>query len=340
MKTQKMSLDFPADFMNFKKDEKMFNGKISKIVTTALTFLMVVTFTVTATAQVTSQTAVQATGVGSWGDVTCREFWQEYDKIAGTKTVIHNRPGAGGILAAQSLISGESQFWCTASGELVYSAISDKPQDFLKIVEPIGVISWGITIIYTAKHPSIRSAGELKQLTLQSSGPIKVGVLSETHKNMIDYLVKKHGFRMITVPYKSGQEAVPDLTTGNLDFFLSSVGLVPMSKPWNPEGILAAYAYIVNDDLNFKSKNVTVWANLGKEYPNLNEFVPFIGISVPKNMPHAEKEKFSRIFDQIVREGKMTQNLSERYQQLVLPGHRINAAEVERLRATLVEIIK
>lgn len=295
----------------------------------------------TSAAQTTSQTAVVARGVGSWGDVICRDFWQEYDKIAGTNTVILNRPGAGGALAAQSLSTGESRAWCALAGELVYTAIDDKPQDFLKVAEPIGILFDSVSFMHTVKHPAIRSAEEFKQLTLKSPNPIKIGVLSDTHKSMIDYLSKKHGFRVITVRYKSGQEAVPDLTTGSLDFFFGGAGLVPMSKPWNPNGTVTAYAYIVEDESKFGLTNSAIWVNLGKGYSNLTEFVSWIGISVSKNMPQAEKEKMNKIFDQIMREGHLTRRVEATFHGSAVPvGRRITAADVERSRAKIIEIIK
>jgi tripartite-type tricarboxylate transporter receptor subunit TctC len=162
---------------------------------------------------------------GGTTDVVCRALAQAATRHLGQPVVIDNRPGAGGILAAQLMASGQVRpdGYTLHSSHIGLARIPfmrrgvgfDPVADFTYIIGLCGYVfgfvvradkpwrTWADFVPYARAHPD--------QLTYGSSG-----VGSDGHVSMHELLAKE-GLRLTHVPFRGIAEAVTALTAGQID---------------------------------------------------------------------------------------------------------------------------
>ncbi|MDM9561515.1 Bug family tripartite tricarboxylate transporter substrate binding protein [Bordetella petrii] len=168
-------------------------------------------------------------GAGGITDIVARQVGQELGNALGQSIVVENRPGAGGVIAAQAGASaapdGYTLFMGTVGTQVVNPLIRkglayDPQRDFA----PVGLVSsspyllairagleprdYAQLVDYARKHPDALNFGS-------------AGNASSPHLGL-ELLNLTAGIRIMHVPFKSGSEAVNAAVGGQVDVVMDA----------------------------------------------------------------------------------------------------------------------
>lgn len=188
-----------------------------------------------------SQGASKATRIlvpfpaGGPSDTAARVLAQAWSGTSGQAVVVENRPGAGGAIAAQAVMTaapdGQTLLWGAASMASLPSLQRTPP--FRSLLEMTPVAMAGRFTYVLAIHSGLpaRSMAELVQHARANPGKVEyaTGTLGE-YMTTIQFL-KAAKLDMLRVPYKGGAQAMPDLVAGRVQVFFTPIQLaLPHAK--------------------------------------------------------------------------------------------------------------
>ncbi|MGZ5804445.1 MAG: Bug family tripartite tricarboxylate transporter substrate binding protein [Xanthobacteraceae bacterium] len=181
---------------------------------------------------------------GSSSDIVARNFGARLAERMGKPFVIENKPGAGSIIAAQSVARAAPDGYTimvAPSGTLAINPALYKslPYDPLKDFEFVAhTANFPLVLVINPQLPvksvpELIALGKQKRLTFASSGTgTSIHLAGELFKTMA-------GIEMTHIPYKGPALAVTDIIAGHVDMIFSDPGtVVPQVK----EGKLRALA--------------------------------------------------------------------------------------------------
>lgn len=171
-------------------------------------------------------------------DFTTRVIAQKLGDVWGQSVVVENRPGASGMIGAESVVrsprDGYTLLSCSPAEVALNAALYPKMSyDPLRELAPIS-----LTAIYAnvlAVHASVpaRSWKELVALSRQTAGGIGFGSSStgSTQHLTGEWLKRNAGINLLHVPYKGAAPATNDLVGGQIPMgILGAAPLIPHLK--------------------------------------------------------------------------------------------------------------
>jgi len=179
---------------------------------------------------------VVAFSAGSETDYLARTVSQKLSEIWGQQVVVENRPGAGGLLAAQNVAAapGDGYTLLTHSmGIAIAPSLHEKlpydPRDLAAVSQIAGVPN----VLVVAPGHGIASVKELIESAKKQPGKLtfgSAGVGSGMHITGVQFNLSAD-VNTVHVAYKGGPEALTDLIAGRISYVFSPIGLaVPMVK--------------------------------------------------------------------------------------------------------------
>ena len=172
---------------------------------------------------------------GGPSDTAARSVAQAWASTSGQSVVVENRPGAGGAIAAQAVITaapdGQTLLWAAASMAALPSLQRTPPFRSLLDLAPLAMA--GRFTYVLAVHASVpaRSVADLVQHARANPGKVEyaTGTLGE-YMTTVQFL-KAAKVDMLRVPYKGGAQAMPDLVAGRVQVFFTPIQLaLPHAK--------------------------------------------------------------------------------------------------------------
>ena len=168
---------------------------------------------------------------GGAGDWVARATTDRMALALGQQFVLEPRPGAGGNIAAESVVrspaDGYTLLFATpllAINATLYRKLSfDASRDLV----PIAVIATGPYVLYASGSLPIKSAGELVAMAKQKPGSINyasLGIGTGPHLGGV-LLGLTAGVEFTHVPYKGFGQALPDIASGQVHFTLNGIGV-------------------------------------------------------------------------------------------------------------------
>ena len=167
---------------------------------------------------------------GGAGDVIARIVSVQLGKDLGVSVVVENKPGAGGMIGAQTVASAPPDGYTVLLGNttemvvspyLVKSAVYETQRDF----RPVALAGYLPQLLVMS--PSIKAAtiGDFIALAKASPGKYSyatAGTGSTAH--IAGALLERlAGIKLLSVPYKGGAQAVTDVLAGNVDIYFSGI---------------------------------------------------------------------------------------------------------------------
>jgi tripartite-type tricarboxylate transporter receptor subunit TctC len=166
---------------------------------------------------------------GGTVDIIARIVGAKLSEIAGSKVIIDNRGGAGGIIGTEmtARAPGDGYTLLIHSGSIAYDPfLHDKlPYDTVKDLAPIAMIgSTPNLLVVTPSFPA-RSARDLIRMARERPGDITYatgGFGSSSHLAvaLFSFLA---GARFNHVPYKGAGPALADVVAGHVDFTVATM---------------------------------------------------------------------------------------------------------------------
>jgi tripartite-type tricarboxylate transporter receptor subunit TctC len=222
-------------------------------------------------------------GPGSGTDVYARMVAQRLGTALGVTTVIDNRPGANGILAAQAVArakpDGNTLLFTTntthaANPHLVKELPYDPVKDFAPISK-MGNLTFFVLVPATSPFHTMK---DLVEAARKAPGTVSYGAANSFGMVSGSKLGKTAGVEFLRVPYKSSPQITTDLLGGELQFAFVDMAAASAQVKAGKMRALAVLA-----DKRFPTlPDVPTMAEAG--YPGFN-VVAWFGMFAPAGTP-------------------------------------------------------
>ncbi len=167
---------------------------------------------------------------GGAADIAARLISQKLGNLWGRQLIVDNRPGAGGILAADMVAKAAPDGYTLhlAFGPTAPSMYPKLPFDPQKDFAPITLmaLSPGVLVV----HPSVPASNVKELITLARSHPGKlnyastgVGITVHLWMELFNIMAKVN---TVHVPYKGASPAVVDLLSGQIQLSILSTSSI------------------------------------------------------------------------------------------------------------------
>jgi len=170
---------------------------------------------------------------GGGTDVAARILAQKLTETLGQSVVVENRPGASGMIAAETLAKSAADGYTLMMGSQTTLAVApalyrkfsiDAARDF------VAVAPSGVSPLVLVVHPSmpVRSVKELIALGKAKPGAINFGSggLGTTPHMAGELFSLQAGIKMVHVAYRGEAPAINDLLGGQLDLIFANLSAV------------------------------------------------------------------------------------------------------------------
>jgi tripartite-type tricarboxylate transporter receptor subunit TctC len=231
---------------------------------------------------------------GGGVDILARTLGDAVSQQWGQSVVIENRPGAGGVVASQALVTSPPDGYTlivVASGHPTNPFLYPKlPYDTFKDFTPISLLANSPNILLVRADSPFKTLGDVIAQAKAKPGSLSYGQSGNgTSTHLAGELLKKlAGFDMSAIPYKGGAPAINDLLGGQ----------IPMSFNNAPE----ALGQLQAGTLRALAVTTTKRSSFLPNVPAISETVPgydtevWWGLLGPAGMPADLVAKISRDF--------------------------------------------
>src|SRR5215510_6809231 len=220
---------------------------------------------------------------GAGTDATARIMGRWLSPRLGQTVVIENKPGAGTILATQSVVNapadGHTVLFVSTSSATNPTFYKTLPYNFLRDIVPVSGLVTGPFVMVV--NPSLPARNVAEFIAYAKANPGKVSMASTgvgTAVHLSGELFKvMTGVDMVHVPYRGGGPAITDLISGQVQVLFSDVP--------------GALAHIKSGALRALAVTTATRSTFLPDLPTVGETVPdyasstWYGTGVPRNTP-------------------------------------------------------
>jgi tripartite-type tricarboxylate transporter receptor subunit TctC len=231
---------------------------------------------------------------GGGVDILARTLGEAVSRQWGQSVVVENRPGAGGIVASQTLVTSAPDGYTlmvVASGHATNPFLYPKiPYDTFRDFTPISILASSPNILLVRADSPFKTLADVIAQAKAKPGSLSFGQSGNgTSTHLAGELLKKlAGFDMSAITYKGGAPAINDLLGGQ----------IPMSFNNAPESL----GQLEAGTLRALAVTTTKRSPFLPNVPAMSETVPGYDIEVwwallgPAGMPADLVAKISRDF--------------------------------------------
>lgn len=183
---------------------------------------------------------------GGANDILARLIAKELGESLGTSVVVENRPGAGGLLAADLLAKAQPDGLTLMLGstgtQTVLPALTPRMSfDPRKSVAPVSLVAdSGNAVLVNSKLP-VQNVQELIALAKSKPGQLNYG--SSGNGSTLHLagalFAQKAGLDIVHVPYKGNSQAINDVAAGQIQIVFSGIPPALTSEKTGQTRILA-----------------------------------------------------------------------------------------------------
>jgi tripartite-type tricarboxylate transporter receptor subunit TctC len=249
-------------------------------------------------------------GAGGYTDVVARITAHYLQKELGKTVIAENRPGAGGIVGTQAVVSAAPDGYtiCVCSGGAITIApfTQKVAYDPVNDLKPIGIVSSVPLVVVTKKELPVTSMADF--VSYAKAHPGKLNYASNGAGGLTHYAVElfmaRIGASAVHIPFKGGAESIASLFSGHVDFAFSNLtDALPQIKAGRVRGLAVTSKERSSYLPDLPTVRETVLPNFFAETWN--------GIMVPANTPEPIVRRLSDILmrmadDPEVKEGMRT----------------------------------
>ena len=179
-------------------------------------------------------------GAGGVADLTVRLVAQKMSESMKQPIIIENRPGAGGIVAADSVAKASPDGYTLlliSNGTAVSANLFKRlPYDTLKDFAPISTLGYFDLAVLVNKKLPIKTTAELINYAKANPGKLNIGTINvgSTQNLAAELFVSMANIDALVVPYKGTPEVLTAVTTGEIDAAVEILGpALPQIKSGN-----------------------------------------------------------------------------------------------------------
>ena len=167
-------------------------------------------------------------GPGGFADITVRLLGQKLTERTGAQVVIENRPGAGGIVAANSVISsppdGYTLFVFSSGIALSKSLLKTMPFDPVAAFAPISTMALFDLLLLVKDDSPIHSFKDALEAARRDPQKFNVGTINPgSTQNVTGELLRSAtGIAMTIVPHRTSADVLTSLLRGDIQIGIDS----------------------------------------------------------------------------------------------------------------------
>lgn len=164
-------------------------------------------------------------GPGGISDVIIRIVSEEVGNRLGQSLVIENRPGANGVLAAQAVKRAPPDGYSIFGGSVAsFSKVFMKDLGLAAAEElaPISMLATGNQFLYVSAALPIRNLQELASYA--KANRIRFASQAPNNSMIMAIVAKRMGFPQETIPYKTTEQVLAALLTGDAHVSVNAAG--------------------------------------------------------------------------------------------------------------------
>jgi tripartite-type tricarboxylate transporter receptor subunit TctC len=234
---------------------------------------------------------------GGGNDIIARVFGQKLSESLGQPVIVENKPGGGAIVATDYVAKSPSDGYTllmSASGISINPAVYAKlPYDAVNDFVAVSELAAFPLIMIVAKDSPIKSVAELVAYAKANPDKTNYGSSSASFQLVTELFKQKTGAPMQVIPYKSANESVLAVISGQVTTTIADAGPVIQQVKSGTARALAVATPKRIDDL----PDVPTLREAGVDV----EAVLWSGIFVPKATPAAIVKKLEGEFVRIAR---------------------------------------
>ncbi len=246
---------------------------------------------------------------GGVNDTYARLIGQWLSERLGQQFIIENRAGAGGNIAAESVVrappDGYTLLVATSADAWNTTLYDNLKFNFVRDIAPVAPLSRAPGVLVV--HPSVAAKSVSELIADAKSNPGKITVASAgvgSAPHMYWELFRSlSGVEMLHVPYRGGGPAVIDLLGGQVQVYF---GTTASSIEYIRAGRLRALAVT-------SAKRAAVLPDV----PALAEFLPnydasiYVGIAAPRNTPAEIIDKLNHEINAALGDPRIMQRIAD-----------------------------
>ncbi|MFN4360023.1 MAG: Bug family tripartite tricarboxylate transporter substrate binding protein [Hylemonella sp.] len=162
-------------------------------------------------------------GAGGVADLTARTVGQKLSQTLGQPVVIENKPGAGGVGAADTVAKaapdGHTLLLMSNASAVTATLFSKLPYDTVKDFTPVSTLGFFDIAVVTANESKFRTLGDVLAYAKAHPGQLNVGSINiGSTQNLAAELFKSNaGVDMQIVPFNGTPAVVNALRGGQID---------------------------------------------------------------------------------------------------------------------------
>ncbi|HEX4329762.1 MAG TPA: tripartite tricarboxylate transporter substrate-binding protein [Burkholderiales bacterium] len=236
---------------------------------------------------------------GGVGDITARVVADDLAKRLGQPVVVDNRPGAGGIVAAQAVARAEADGYTllllNQGNAISASLFKSLPYDILRDFEPVSEIGAFNVVLFVNQGSPLKSVADLVALSRAHPEKVNIGTGPVGNgENMAGLLLKSMLHLEVAVaPFGTASSQFAAIKTGDIQ---AAFGFVAPVLPHLKAGTLEALA--VTDSTRYPGlPSVPTVEEAGIAGYSV---AAWNGIAVPAKTPKAVVERLGRELNNMI----------------------------------------
>jgi len=221
--------------------------------------------------------------VGAGPDLVARVLGQKFTEALGQQVVVEQLPGAGGLIAAQTVMKAKPDGYTLLFSTATYVALEAfRPNisfDLARDFAPIGKIGAGPAVLYA--HPSlgVKTLADLLKVAREKPGQINCASSGPgTQAHLGCEMLRRYGkIDIVHVPYNGMGPALVDTLAGRAQLLFGFL----VSMPYVEDGKLVALG-VTGPTRVASAPQLPTMAEAG--LPDL-EYTTWYGLDAPKGTP-------------------------------------------------------
>lgn len=197
-------------------------------------------------------TVVVPLTAGTTIDILARLFAESLSKRFGQQVIVANRPGAGGLIAAQAVATAPADGYTVLlanSGHAILGTLNKNlPFDPIGDFAAVSLIGDAPTLVNVAPSLGVRTLTEFVELAKAKPGTINygsAGIGTATHLAGM-YFASQTGTNLVHVPYTVSSTIIADLLGGRIHVTFAPAAF---TLPLLQDGRLLALAVAANEPI-------------------------------------------------------------------------------------------
>jgi tripartite-type tricarboxylate transporter receptor subunit TctC len=245
----------------------------------------------------TAITLVTPLGPGTVIDILARLYGERLARRFGRQVIVSNRPGAGGLIAAQAVARAPADgatLLAANSGHAILGTLNKNlPFDPVRDFAGITLVGETASVVVVPPSLGIRTLKALVALARAKPGTINYGSngIGTAGHLAGAYFALQAGIVMVHVPYRTGSALIADLVAGRIQAaFVPAAFTLPMLQ----DGKLLALAVSAREPMR-NPIAVPAAPSAGIDY----EYATWYGFLAPAKTPTAVLQTLDRVIADI-----------------------------------------